>query len=73
MNRDPETCPTCGGHMVGDGHMDVRHCEIIDVLMDIEADAGPFYCCSRYNPDQHSCHGCVQLSTEAECKACIEG
>lgn len=71
----PDKCPTCGGTMIGDGHTSVRHCERVDAPMDIEADAGPLYCCSRYNPDEveRECTGNAFTSSEAACEACITG
>ena len=30
--------------MVGDGYRTVRHCENVDVELDVEPDAGPIYC-----------------------------
>lgn len=71
--RDMDKCPTCGGAMIGDGHTTVRHCENVDIGPDsgVEADAGPLHCCGRYYPGISECCGCVRLSTEAACKACI--
>ena len=40
-------CKTCGGTMVGDGYSSVRHCENVDVPMDVEPDAEPIYCKSE--------------------------
>ena len=73
--RDPDKCPTCGEHMVGDGHTSVRHCARLDIPADVEADAGPLYCCGRSAsiPEQRWCSGCVRLESEATCKSCIEG
>jgi hypothetical protein len=40
-----DSCPRCGGAMVGDGYTDVRHCENVDVSdMCLEPVAGPVYC-----------------------------
>lgn len=39
-----DTCPNCGGDMVGDGHTLTQHCSRVDLPVDTEADAGPLYC-----------------------------
>jgi len=69
-----DTCPTCGGRMIGDGYTSVRVCENVpDVPLNIEADAGPLYCCNRYDPEEDpivGCGCCVQMSTKEACLAC---
>ena len=44
--RGGMSCPNCGGTMVGDGYMQLRHCEFArDEDCDgLEPDAGPVYC-----------------------------
>lgn len=37
-------CPNCGGEMIGDGYTIVRHCENVDIPLDIEPDADPIFC-----------------------------
>ena len=48
MTRKPciDTCPNCGGNMVGDGWTTVRRCENVDLELveDMEPDAGPVFC-----------------------------
>lgn len=36
--------------MVGDGYTMVRHCEFVDVPVDMEPDAGPIYCEDQTDP-----------------------
>ena len=38
------TCPNCGGTMIGDGYTIVKHCENVDIGLDVEPDASPIYC-----------------------------
>jgi hypothetical protein len=44
IEPDGHTCPICGGHMEGDDYTTPRHCENVEVPMDVEADSGPYYC-----------------------------
>ncbi len=39
-----ETCPNCGGSMVGDGYTMPRHCESIEAPEGAEPDSGPWHC-----------------------------
>jgi len=39
-----ETCPHCGGRMLGDGYHEVPCCENADRPDDVEPDASPIYC-----------------------------
>ena len=41
-------CPNCGGSIIGDGYMEVMHCEFVDesLLNDKEPDSKPIYCFS---------------------------
>jgi hypothetical protein len=39
-----DSCPNCGGTMLGNGYSSVRHCERVDDTIEIEPDAGPIYC-----------------------------
>jgi len=45
-----ETCPVCGGFMVGDGYTTVLHCEGTDPDP-VEPDAEPIYCNFEEEPD----------------------
>jgi hypothetical protein len=40
------SCINCGGTMIGDGYLTVRHCEFAtdDLYWDKEPDAPPVYC-----------------------------
>jgi len=48
-----DTCPNCGGTIVGDGYTLPRHCENIEP-MDLEADAPVLYCASTGDNDAHN-------------------
>lgn len=37
-------CINCGGTMMGDGYKTVLHCEFVEDIEGIEADADPVYC-----------------------------
>lgn len=39
-----DTCPNCGGTMVGDGYTLARHCEHIEAPEGAEPDSGPWHC-----------------------------
>lgn len=38
------TCVNCGGTMNGDGYTQAYVCENRELLEDVEADSGPWYC-----------------------------
>jgi len=44
MTPNFDSCPNCGGRLVGDGYTLVIHCETIDPPSDVEVDARPIYC-----------------------------
>lgn len=39
-----DTCPSCGGDLIGDGYTSVIHCEEVDPDPWLEPDANPVYC-----------------------------
>lgn len=41
-----DSCPYCGGRLVGDGYTTLRRCEFVDGtdFMDVEADHPTIYC-----------------------------
>lgn len=39
-----DTCPNCGGRLLGDGYRTVRHCEFSSDVFEIEPDAAPVLC-----------------------------
>lgn len=46
-----DTCPRCGGCMLGDGYHEVLCCENADRPDDVEPDAAPIYCEGCTFPD----------------------
>jgi hypothetical protein len=44
MSNNNIVCPVCGGTIIGDGHTVVRHCEHVDVPMDITPDSDVIFC-----------------------------
>lgn len=44
LRQMTETCPNCGGTMVGDGFTLARHCERREVPDGAEPDSGPWHC-----------------------------
>lgn len=41
---DTMQCPVCGGTIVGDGYTIARHCENVDLPLDVEPDVDVIYC-----------------------------
>ena len=39
-----ESCPKCGGSLIGDGYTSVVHCEYVEDTEGYEPDAGPVFC-----------------------------
>ena len=44
MKMYNDTCPICGGMLIGDGYDIPIHCENVDIGFDVKADSGPYYC-----------------------------
>ena len=69
-----ETCPTCGGQMVGDGYTVLRHCENSDPPDFIAPDSGIFFCDPKtqedcIEPDFEFSDECTYDSNCPHCKA----
>lgn len=45
-NTQPNNCPNCGGHIIGDGYSEVFHCEFAeyDLYYDKEPDSYIVFC-----------------------------
>lgn len=46
-----DTCPTCGGQMIGDGYNTLRHCENSDPPDFLAPDSGIFFCDPKTQED----------------------
>jgi hypothetical protein len=66
MSTSLDSCPHCGGHLIGDGHTDVVHCENVTPCGNEKPDAAPLVKAVHHT----RCYTCLRWHT---CPPCLRG